>query len=53
MPSFFEPPRRPKNSGSIFEPCIAIRRHPALILCKMIFGVLPFAIWRELILTCG
>ena len=37
----------------IFEPGIAVRMHPTLILCEMIFGVLPFAVWRELIPTGG
>ena len=32
-----------------FEPSITIGVHPALILCKVILGMLSFAIWRELI----
>ena len=32
----------------VFEPGITIRMHPALVLCEVIFGMLPFAIRREL-----
>ena len=37
----------------IFEPSIAVRVHPALMLCEMILGAPSFAIRRELIPTGG
>lgn len=37
----------------VFEPGIAVSVHPTLIFCEVIFGVLPFAIWGELIPTGG
>ena len=33
----------------VFEPSITISMHPAFILCEVIFGMLSFPIWRELI----
>ena len=35
------------------KPSITIRMHPTSIFCEVIFGMLPFAVWRELIPADG